>query len=84
MNNYNLKLNILSDLPLVLTEDLLDKFINQEIGYLVSGEGEIIRDKSFKNILNEKCPQVNENGRPRCIWLHDDICKSPNGICKER
>ena len=80
-NQYELKTIIASDLTIEEVENLLTEFITDKIGFLISGRGEVMNTNSFETIHNKKCHLVSETGRPRCMYLNEDICKAINGCC---
>ena len=81
MNKYEISTIILSELTIEEVEDLLTTFINDKIGYVVSGRGEVLPIVKFETIHNNKCVKICENSRPRCMHLSGDNCTSASGCC---
>lgn len=81
MNKYELKITLASELTIEQVEDLFTELINDKIGSMISGSGEVLPTTKFETIYNNKCTQVTETGRPRCMFLDGDICKSIGGCC---
>ena len=79
MNKYEIKTTIASDLTIEQVEDLLTEFITDKVGVLISGRGEVLNETAFETIHNKRCHLVSETGRPRCMYLHGDICRAING-----
>ena len=81
MNKYEISTTLLSELTIEEVEDLFTEFINDKIGSLVSGRGEVLSNGKFETIKNEKCIKITEYGRPRCMHLNGDICTNVGGCC---
>ena len=79
MNRYELKIELVSELEIETVENLLTEFITDKVGILISGRGEVFSECSFETIHNKKRHLISDTGRPRCMWLNGDACKSING-----
>ena len=84
MNKYEISTTMLSELTIEEVEDLLTEFINDKIGYAISGRGEVLPIVKFETIHNNKynkCVKIYGNSRPRCMNLSGDNCTSASGCC---